>query len=149
LAASIILSASLVLLVGCDKVDDGDTSGGDADTTGDGDGDTGDGDGDTGDGDGDPMMCPDPFPSFDKACADVGECTIVFHQTDCCGSMSAFGIAATEQAAFGAVEMICRSQYPECGCAPGPTTAEDGNSSEDIAAIIVECVAGSCATSIP
>lgn len=54
LAASIILSASLVLLVGCDKVDDGDTTGGDAETTGDGDGETsGDGDGDTGDGDGD------------------------------------------------------------------------------------------------
>jgi hypothetical protein len=152
---TLIVGASLVLLVsvGCDKADDGDTAGDGSTTSGDGDGEseTGDGEGETGDGDGDgdPIMCPDQFPSFDKSCVDVGECVIALHQTNCCGTLAAIGINVAEQAAFEAAEAICESQYPGCGCAAGPTTAEDGNSSTDDTAIVVDCVEGSCTTLVP
>jgi hypothetical protein len=143
----------LLVSVACDKGNDGDTGGDGETTNGDGDGETtvGDGDGDSGDGDGDgdPIMCPEQFPSFDKSCAGVGECVIALHQVDCCGTMIAFGINASELAAFEAAEATCASQYPGCECAPGPTSAEDGDSSQDPSAIVVDCVMGSCATSIP
>jgi hypothetical protein len=152
-----LIGASLALLLqlGCDKDEEGDTGNaetGDGETgDGDGDGETGDGDGDTGDGDGDgePIMCPEQFPSFDKACTDTSECAIALHTISCCGSQAAIGINAAELAAFEAAETICDSQYPECECAPFPTSAEDGTSTEDPNLIAVECVGGSCTTSVP
>jgi hypothetical protein len=147
----LIIGASLALLLnfGCDK--EGDT--GNAETGDVGDSDTGDGDGDgdtgDGDGDGDPIMCPEQFPSFDKTCADTSECAIALHTISCCGSNAAIGINANELGAFEAAEAICDGQYPECECAPFPTSAEDGNSSEDPGLIVVACVDGSCTTSVP
>jgi hypothetical protein len=127
---------------------DGDGDGGD----GDGDGDTengdGDGDGDTGDGDGDGVMCPEQFPSFSKACADTAACSIAYHTVNCCGTNAAIGIATTELAAFEEAEAICDSQLPMCDCAPFPTGTEDGQSTEDPNLITVECVEGSCMTSV-
>jgi hypothetical protein len=137
-------SLALVLQLGCDK--EGDTGNAETGDVGEGDTSTGDGDGD---GDGDPILCPEQFPSFDKACTATNECAIAMHTISCCGSIAAIGINAAELAAFEAAEAVCDGQYPECDCAPFPTSAEDGSSSEDPSLITVECVAGSCTTSVP
>jgi hypothetical protein len=90
------------------------------------------------------------FPSFSKACAVPADCAIGFHQINCCGTQQAIGIAASEQAAFAAAEATCASQYPGCGCAGGPTTAEDGKAADmGNAQIQVACTGGACTTFVP
>jgi hypothetical protein len=90
---------------------------------------------------------PNPvFPTFDRACAVDGDCFIARHQSDCCGSFVAWGLSAREMARFQAAEMVCEGQYPPCGCAPGPTLADDGTSEQLGHAIVVHCTAGACRT---
>jgi hypothetical protein len=53
----------------------------------------------------------------------------VFHQTDCCGSFHAWGIAGDESASFDTQEAACRNTYPLCECAMSPTSTDSGETS--------------------
>ena len=86
------------------------------------------------------------FPTFNRACTSVSDCGIAFHQVSCCGSRTAIGITATEQARFNTDEAVCESQYPACGCAEGPTMVDDGSSAPSEDAISVACVDMQCKT---
>jgi hypothetical protein len=84
------------------------------------------------------------FPTFSRACGADGDCTLVYHQTDCCGTKVAWGIAATEKSAYYAAETACEAQYPGCGCAEQPTRAQDGQVSVTGSDIRVACLGGQC-----
>jgi len=67
------------------------------------------------------------FPTFDKACTDTPNCVIGLHQIDCCGTLVAIGLNHAFLDAFNKAEAEWRQACPSaCGCAPGPTRAEDG-----------------------
>ncbi|MGE0787391.1 MAG: hypothetical protein AB7S26_17090 [Sandaracinaceae bacterium] len=84
------------------------------------------------------------FPDFDRTCADVSDCAVYEHQSDCCGSLRALGLRADVADAFAAAEASCRGMYPGCGCAPRPTEADDGTTDTGARAARVECVMGLC-----
>lgn len=86
------------------------------------------------------------FPDFDRRCVAATDCFIALHQTDCCGSHVALGLAASERARFAAAEAICDGQYPGCGCAPMVTVADDGAAEERDRPIVVTCDGGACRT---
>jgi hypothetical protein len=103
-------------------------------------------------GDGDVVECtaePPIFPELDKHCANVGECVLVFHTIDCCGTEVVWGINETEVDRFNEAEEICDAQYPPCGCAPGPTEAEDGNTGFGPDDFEVECADSTCKSYVP
>lgn len=103
-------------------------------------------------GDGGEVQCvgdPPVFPEFSKECAVDGDCAVVFHQLDCCGSRAGIGIDADEVDAFNEAEALCTSQYPLCECAPQPTSAEDGQAAEDEAQILAQCVGNVCQSFVP
>lgn len=88
------------------------------------------------------------FPTFDRTCAAIEDCAIVFHQIDCCGSSEAWGINGEVAKAFNEAEAVCASQYPGCGCPTEPPIADDGKSG-DPAMIQVDCIEGQCKTFLP
>jgi hypothetical protein len=88
------------------------------------------------------------FPAFDRACVDGMGCVVARHQTDCCGTEVATGIASTELARFNAAEATCRMQYPGCGCAARDTATDDGMSYTGAGTIVAECRAGVCTTTV-
>lgn len=88
------------------------------------------------------------FPGLDKQCAVDADCALVDHTTSCCGSMLAIGLAKDGVAAFQQVEAACSAGYPACGCAAGPTKAEDGRDATQ-GTIMVHCASGSCASYVP
>lgn len=90
------------------------------------------------------------FPSFDRVCAVDSDCAIGAHQTDCCGTIDAMGIAGSESARFDAAERQCELQYPACGCDSGTVNTDDGSSpppGTGTSGVVVDCVAGTCTTS--
>jgi hypothetical protein len=89
------------------------------------------------------------FPTFDKTCAQAADCVLKFHMINCCGTRNAIGINHNESAAFDAAEATCDAQYPGCGCAQGPTTAEDGKMAQDEGMIKVDCPSGQCSSYVP
>ena len=89
------------------------------------------------------------FPTFDKTCAMATDCVTALHMVNCCGTLTAIGINATEKSAFDAAEATCEMQYPACGCAQFPTTTEDGKMSMDDMQIQVGCTNGQCLTFLP
>jgi hypothetical protein len=82
------------------------------------------------------------FPTFLKECGGDGDCTFGKHQINCCGTKVAIGMTASAKPAFDEAEKTCEGQYPGCGCAEFPTTAEDGKTGD----IAVHCDAGKCMT---
>lgn len=101
---------------------------------------------------GDVVECvadPPLFPELDKQCGSVSECALVFHTVDCCGTDVVWGINEDEVARFDEAEAICDAQYPPCGCAPGPTEAEDGDTAFEPDAFEVECNGGICKSYVP
>lgn len=89
------------------------------------------------------------FPAPDKSCATDDECTVVFHQINCCGTMVAWGINTSAEEDFLAAEKICQGQYPGCGCATMPTEAEDGNTGGwDAKYFTASCEEGSCKSAV-
>jgi hypothetical protein len=92
---------------------------------------------------------PPVFPAFDKSCATPADCVIKLHMINCCGTQIAIGINASQSAAFDQAEALCDAMYPGCGCAQGPTKADDGKEATDISMIKVDCKAGACSTYIP
>ncbi len=90
------------------------------------------------------------FPAFDRACVSDSDCEIAAHQTDCCGTLDAMGIAASESARFAAAEALCESQYPACGCDSGTVNTDDGTMpppGSGTSAVVVRCLTGVCTTS--
>ena len=100
----------------------------------------------------DVVMCagttPTSFPTFDKTCTIAGDCVIGIHQTSCCGSTLAIGMARTEQFRFVSDENTCVGQYPMCACPATPTVTEDGQTGTPGKPIIVACQAGKCMTTV-
>ena len=86
------------------------------------------------------------FPWFDRKCLAATDCAVVFHQINCCGTRVAQGINALGVDAFASAEAVCDSQYPACGCAESPTTADDGNWGFGPDAFGVSCRNGDCYT---
>lgn len=95
-------------------------------------------------------VCEDPLqaPGVGKACAVDQDCVVVFHQTDCCGSLEAYGIDADAQGAYDEAEAPC-VMPATCDCAPMPTPAEDGDATGDNQEIVAVCVANQCQSQIP
>jgi hypothetical protein len=102
--------------------------------------------------DGDAVSCTGAspaFPAFDKSCERADECFVAFHTVSCCGTQVAIGLSNVERDRFAADEAVCDSQYPACGCAQGPTQAEDGNTAIDNNQIVVQCTpARQCSTAV-
>lgn len=94
------------------------------------------------------IVCSGPgistFPTFDRACAGDGDCVVVEHQVNCCGTLRALGIRADQQAAFDAAEATCRGMYPGCGCAAMVTRADDDTTFDGTNPARVLCSAGQC-----
>lgn len=92
------------------------------------------------------VVCGDMpvFPEFDRSCVEDSDCTLVLHQVDCCGSLVAWGLANDAAKSFAEAEAICQAMYPACDCAPMPTVADDGSSTEDVGTLVVTCKGGSC-----
>ncbi len=90
--------------------------------------------------------CPTSFPDFEKGCTDSGNCLLVSHQVDCCGTMLVMAVNHSEESRFTALESVCESQYPGCGCATMDVKAEDGTSVPiDLQSkIIATCDSGTC-----
>jgi hypothetical protein len=94
-------------------------------------------------------QCSDEWlASFEKYCANDGQCGIGLRQVDCCGSMVAVGITDYDLARFKEEEAKCAQRFPGCECAPRPTTAEDGKAGEENA-IKVRCLESGCRTYVP
>ncbi|HTN26585.1 MAG TPA: hypothetical protein VL180_02265 [Burkholderiales bacterium] len=88
------------------------------------------------------------FPLLEKSCSVTSDCFIALHMVSCCGTQTAIGLATTSESEFTAAENKCEMAYPGCGCAEGPTTAEDSRN-ETMGTIQVECRAGACTTFVP
>jgi hypothetical protein len=88
------------------------------------------------------------FPTFDKSCDAATDCLIGLHQVDCCGSLVAIGIRASERDRFQADEARCVAMYPGCDCAGRPTLAEDGHTGT-YDRLVVRCDGGRCMTTFP
>lgn len=84
------------------------------------------------------------FPEFDRTCMGDGDCSLVFHQVDCCGSLVAWGLSNDAAKLFAEAEAECEAMYPACECATQPTLLDDGSSTENNDKIAVTCQAGSC-----
>lgn len=97
------------------------------------------------------LVCEDPlqFPGVGKQCVSDGDCAVVFHQVDCCGSLVAIGVDGMSVDEFDQTEALCAAKFPECDCAPMPTIAEDGDATEDVAQIVAHCVMGQCQSEVP
>ena len=89
------------------------------------------------------------FPEFDRTCAQDGDCTVVFHQTDCCGTVVAWGLNADAGKPFSEAESECAMMYGICECAPMPTVTDDGKSTEDTTQVTVTCVESMCTSTVP
>ena len=88
------------------------------------------------------------FPTFDKACTVASDCFVALHTTSCCGTEVAIGVSTSDRTRFEDDEARCDAQYPGCGCAAGPTQAEDGKSAINPTTIIVRCDTGRCMTAV-
>lgn len=89
--------------------------------------------------------CDNYFDELDRSCQSADDCTLVQHQTDCCGGILVMGIASTAAPDFSAVEQYCAAQFPACGCAARGLLLEDGTLIDfGSSAYAVECVAGRC-----
>ena len=87
--------------------------------------------------------------ALDRACTTSADCVAVSHTTNCCGQEHVFGLRASEQARFSALEAQCDATYPACGCATQQPFADDGSRLQFQQAAGVTCVEGQCTTFVP
>jgi len=89
--------------------------------------------------------CDSYFDELDRSCQSPDDCTLVQHQTDCCGGILVMGIASSSSSDFSAVEQYCAAQFPACGCAARGLELEDGTLIDfGSSAYAAECVDGRC-----
>ena len=79
---------------------------------------------------------------LDDRCAMDSDCAFGIHQTDCCGNTAAVGFNHAERMRFDTLEPMCAASYPGCGCPPGPTRTDSGETALDASTILVACVSG-------
>jgi hypothetical protein len=88
-----------------------------------------------------------------KTCTGDADCVIKTHQLSCCGSLEAIGVSAAQAPAYSICETAWDNHFPACGCAAGPTVAEDGKAVMTLSMVAVHCVATPtgklCMTSVP
>jgi hypothetical protein len=89
-----------------------------------------------------------PFPTFDKACTLTDNCSLGFHQVDCCGSLIAVGFNHSQRDTFDNAEQTWDSTCPACGCAAQPIKADDGKTCA-MRAVTVSCDNMLCTTHCP
>jgi hypothetical protein len=89
---------------------------------------------------------PALFPEFDRSCATETDCTIATRQINCCGTLMITGVRTTEVDAYQQAAATCASQYPLCGCANGPTVADDGTTAAGGLPARVQCLNDTCQT---
>jgi len=87
--------------------------------------------------------------ALDRACTTSADCVAVSHTTNCCGQEQVFGLRASEQTRFSALEAQCDVTYPACGCAAQQPIADDGSRLQFQQAADVTCVQGQCTTFVP
>lgn len=89
--------------------------------------------------------CKSDFEGLDKACKTAGDCELVEHQIDCCGTILIMGLAATAVPGFSSTEQYCAAQFPPCGCAARGMQLEDGSLIDfGSSAYAAECVDHRC-----
>ncbi len=89
------------------------------------------------------------FESPNRSCEDISGCVVFLHQSDCCGSTRALGVSGAVVPELEAAESMCSETYPDCGCAVGPTVADDGTMSDAGSPASVSCESGVCTTTFP
>ncbi|MBZ5715816.1 hypothetical protein [Nannocystis pusilla] len=100
---------------------------------------------------GGPEACeaaPLQAPGVDKSCQSDDDCAVVFHQTDCCGTVAAFAVNLASVEAYNEAEAPCMFE-PFCDCAPEATEAEDGDATADNASIVAVCLDNQCRSEVP
>jgi len=91
---------------------------------------------------------PKTFPSFDRSCDTLADCTLVTRGLSCCGTLLVTAVNDGEVAAFEAAAAECNMQLFACGCAPAPSQADDGTmASAEHPFASVDCVDNQCTTS--
>jgi hypothetical protein len=83
---------------------------------------------------------------LDRSCATSADCIAVSHTVNCCGQEQVFGLRASEQTRFAALEAQCGATYPACGCAAQQPYTDDGSRLQFQDAAGVTCVNGQCTT---
>lgn len=86
--------------------------------------------------------CFDPSGQLDpslKKCQKASDCIAVTYTQNCCGTEHVAGVAFTEAAKVVRCAADREKTFPACGCATGPTTADDGSSSTDGGAAAAFC----------
>ena len=97
------------------------------------------------------QLCEDPpldAPGVDRSCQSDEDCLVVFHQSDCCGSVDAYGVNAQSIEAWQSAAAPCTFE-PFCDCAPEATDAEDGESTADKDEIVALCIDSVCRSAVP
>ncbi|MCY1004419.1 hypothetical protein OV079_02310 [Nannocystis pusilla] len=97
------------------------------------------------------QLCEDPpldAPGVDRSCQFDQDCLVVFHQTDCCGSVDAYSVNVQSTDAWQTAAAPCTFE-PFCDCAPQPTDAEDGESTADKDEIVALCIDNVCRSAVP
>lgn len=87
-------------------------------------------------------------PGVDKSCQSDDDCAVVFHQTDCCGTVAAFAVNLDSVEAYNEAEAPCMYE-PICDCVPMATVAEDGDETADIPSIVAVCLDNQCRSEVP
>ena len=88
------------------------------------------------------------FPTFDLHCATAQDCALVVRTLSCCGTRLVTAVNASVADAFATAAAQCDQQLAACGCAQGPTQADDGTiATSDNPYASTSCVAKQCTTS--
>lgn len=89
------------------------------------------------------------FPTFDKGCSATANCSLVFHQFDCCGGEVGMGINHAGRTAFDAAEAAHRVACPAtCDCAARTLDEAGAMSTSGQAGIGVMCIDGMCIAAV-
>ncbi|MCY0990973.1 hypothetical protein OV203_27765 [Nannocystis sp. ILAH1] len=97
------------------------------------------------------QLCEDPpldAPGIDRSCQFDQDCLVVFHQSDCCGSVDAYSVNTQSIEAWQSAAAPCTFE-PFCDCAPEATDAEDGESTADKDEIVAVCIDNVCRSAVP
>ncbi|PCC74117.1 hypothetical protein SAMN02745121_08500 [Nannocystis exedens] len=97
------------------------------------------------------QLCEDPpldAPGVDRGCQADEDCIVVFHQTDCCGTVDAYSVNTQSADAYAIAAAPCTFE-PFCDCAPESTDAEDGEATADKDQIVAVCIDNVCRSAVP
>lgn len=65
---------------------------------------------------------------YDWTTCGGGDCSMVAHETDCCGSILLIGVASSHLKALQACEKAWRASLPACGCASNKISTQQPSS---------------------